>query len=317
MTTKGTFYFGLHSPKDHDRLAPLLAQLEGLGVSIWLDTMLNPGTNFQQVIQSALNEAAGLVVFVSQHSLHTPAIVEQLDILRQVRQDDILQVVLDADLSPPLAGARVVIDQADQAAPQIAAALAGMAGEQAPNHCFSEAQAAQFADLLAARSQIKRPQSSGHTSIFIVHGHDHALRDEVEGYLSEQGIHAVILSEAANTSESLFQKFLRFSEDADFAVVLLSADDYGASRRQYDATGVADRALQFRARQNVILELGFFYGFLGWEHVFVLFKPAAEVFPNFEIPSDLGGILFDEVDAAGAWKDKLAKRLKEAGFLMA
>lgn len=45
---------------------------------------------------------------------------------------------------------------------------------------------------------------------------------------------------------------------------LLCADDYGASRKQYEAPKVGDRALQFRTRQNVILELGFFYGKLGW-----------------------------------------------------
>ena len=61
-------------------------------------------------------------------------------------------------------------------------------------------------------------------------------------------------------SLSLFQKVMLVGSRAKFAVVLLSSDDYGASRRQYDAEGVADRALQFRARQNVVLELGFFYG---------------------------------------------------------
>ena len=65
---------------------------------------------------------------------------------------------------------------------------------------------------------------------------------------------------------------------------------------------MGERALQFRARQNVILELGFFYGYLGWEHVFVLYKPPDEIFPNFERPSDLGGVVFDEVEAGRTWK---------------
>ena len=47
---------------------------------------------------------------------------------------------------------------------------------------------------------------------------------------------------------------------------------------------VVDKALQFRARQNVIFERGFFFGSLGWENVFVLFKPSTKVFRNFERP---------------------------------
>ena len=95
---------------------------------------------------------------------------------------------------------------------------------------------------------------------------------------------------------------------ARFAVVLLGADDYGASRRQYDLEGVGERALQFRARQNVILELGFFYGKLGWENVFVVYRAPDRDFPNFERPSDLDGVVFDATSDK-AWREKLAARL--------
>ena len=74
------------------------------------------------------------------------------------------------------------------------------------------------------------------------------------------------------------------------------------------------RALQFRGRQNVILELGFFYGFLGWENVFVLLKKPDKVWPNFERPSDLEGVVFDEVDSSHRWKGYLTDRLAQAGF---
>ena len=96
----------------------------------------------------------------------------------------------------------------------------------------------------------------------------------------------------------------------------MTADDMGASRRQYDADNVGEKALQFRTRQNVILELGFFYGLLGWERVFLVFKKPEKVFPNFERPSDLGGIEFYEADNTNRWKDYLKERLQEAGFLL-
>jgi len=100
---------------------------------------------------------------------------------------------------------------------------------------------------------------------------------------------------------------------ARFAIVLLCADDYGASRRQYDLPKVADRALQFRARQNVILDLGFFYGRLGRENVFVVFQEPDRGFPNFERPSDLDGVVFNSFSDT-AWQKKLGAKLSAAGF---
>ena len=67
----------------------------------------------------------------------------------------------------------------------------------------------------------------------------------------------MVLSRLDDSPQSLFQKFWFVATQARFAIVLLSPDDYGASRRQYEAVNVAEKALQFRARQNVILELGF------------------------------------------------------------
>lgn len=96
--------------------------------------------------------------------------------------------------------------------------------------------------------------------------------------------------------------------------MLLSGDDLGASRLQYEAPNVGERSLKFRSRQNVIFELGFFFGKLGWEHVFVVNKKPSQVYPDFEQPSDLQGTVFDEVDDSGAWRASLADRLAAAGF---
>jgi predicted nucleotide-binding protein len=65
----------------------------------------------------------------------------------------------------------------------------------------------------------------------------------------------------------------------------------------------------------VILELGFFYGKLGWENVFVVHKTPDKVFPNFERPSDLDGVVFDSIEDR-SWQRKLAERLSDAGFIL-
>jgi predicted nucleotide-binding protein len=151
-------------------------------------------------------------------------------------------------------------------------------------------------------------------SVFLVHGRDQLLLDEVVSYLKAQGVRTVVLTKIAGAEQSLFQKFLKWGGEARFAIVLFAADDLGAARLQYEHEGVGQLALQFRARQNVILELGFFYGRLGWENVFALHKPADKVFPNFELPSDLAGVVFDQVDPEGNWKALLTDRLLKAGL---
>ena len=57
-------------------------------------------------------------------------------------------------------------------------------------------------------------------------------------------------------------------------------------------------------RQNVVLEMGFFYGRLGREHVAVLYEDGVE------LPSDTDGIAYIPIDGAGAWKSKLLRELE-------
>ncbi len=87
--------------------------------------------------------------------------------------------------------------------------------------------------------------------------------------------------------------------DVGFAVVLLTPDDVG---------GPLDGDTQPRARQNVILELGYFVGKLGRSRVAV-FKQG-----DVEVPSDFGGVVYIQFDGAGAWQQALGKELREAGF---
>ena len=85
------------------------------------------------------------------------------------------------------------------------------------------------------------------------------------------------------------------------AVVLLTADDEGKPR------GSAEE-LKLRARQNVVLELGYFLGRLGRARVCALYERGVE------IPSDYSGVLFVELDSAGRWRFDLVQELLAAGF---
>jgi predicted nucleotide-binding protein len=83
---------------------------------------------------------------------------------------------------------------------------------------------------------------------------------------------------------------------------LLTADDVGGSK-----ASPPDK-LQSRARQNVILELGFFVGKLGRKRVCALYKGP------LELPSDYLGVVYLALDDGGGWRLQLAKELREAGF---
>ena len=72
---------------------------------------------------------------------------------------------------------------------------------------------------------------AGRNAVFLVHGHDHAFRDEVDEHLRSLGVEPVVLSKVGGASQSLFQKFPEtLAREAAFAVVLVSADDVGRVR---------------------------------------------------------------------------------------
>lgn len=69
---------------------------------------------------------------------------------------------------------------------------------------------------------------------------------------------------------------------------------------------------KYRARQNVILELGYFIGKISRKNVFPVVKNPPT--GNLEIPSDYSGVIYELYDQAGGWKIKLAKSLKARGY---
>lgn len=140
--------------------------------------------------------------------------------------------------------------------------------------------------------------------IFVVHGHDDGMKEAVARTLKNIGFEPIILHEQANRGKTIIEKFEICSENVSFAVVLLSPDDKGYKKDQ------EPESASYRARQNVILELGYFLGKLGRENVCALLK-AGE---NFEFPSDIFGSLYTPYDSNSGWKLALAKELKAAGY---
>lgn len=147
------------------------------------------------------------------------------------------------------------------------------------------------------------PRSST-APIFVVHGQDHVLLHQAVRILERASSReVVVLHEQANAGRTLLEKFEAHASAASYAVVLLTPDDRGGARDQ-------DHQLA-RARQNVIFELGFFFGRLGRNRLAVLLAP------SLEQPSDIAGLVYIAVDASGAWKYALARELDASGIAVA
>jgi len=142
-----------------------------------------------------------------------------------------------------------------------------------------------------------------HVKVFIVHGHDTELLSAIEGYISKLGLSPVILRNQPSQGRTIVEKIEDYS-DVSSAVVLLSPDDLAYARNAKPTNA------RFRARQNVIFELGFFIGKLGRRHVIAVHR----VHENFEMPTDYEGVIFIPYDESGGWKLGLAKELQAIGF---
>jgi len=149
-------------------------------------------------------------------------------------------------------------------------------------------------------SDVNTKTLPSNNKIFIVHGHDEQAKEMVARFVEKLGLEAVILHEQANEGRTIIEKLEKHT-DVGYSIVLLTPDDVGAS--------IADRDnLMPRARQNVLLELGYMAAKLGRDHVCALKKG------DVELPSDFLGVLYIDIDPSGAWRLSVAKELKVAGL---
>lgn len=121
---------------------------------------------------------------------------------------------------------------------------------------------------------------------FIVHGHDEATKLAVKNYLQNtlKLPEPIILHEQPSLGRTIIEKFEHYAAQSQIAFVLLTPDDKAAL-----VTAPNDE--KRRARQNVVLELGFFLGSLGRSsgRVFLLYKGP------LEIPGDLSGVCYIDI----------------------
>ena len=161
----------------------------------------------------------------------------------------------------------------------------------------SESDADEFSTMDELSQQPKRPTSR---KVFLVHGRDERALQEVSEFLKSLGLEVVILYQQPNRGQTIIEKFEKNS-DVGFAVVLLTPDDIGAPISE-------PKKRTKRARQNVILELGYFIAKLGRQRVCPL--QVGEV----ELPSDIHGVVYVPYDTDGDWRQRITKEIESAGI---
>jgi len=163
--------------------------------------------------------------------------------------------------------------------------------------------AAEELAMRAPSAAERSPSDEGVGRVFVVHGHDSTLLENVARTLSRLGVEPVILKEQTNSGHTIIEKLERYG-DVGFAVVLLTPDDKLTLSTENGEKQVT------RARQNVVLELGYFMGRLGRGRVVAVHVRHAA----FEIPSDYSGVAWIAADDGGAWRYSLGKELRAAGI---
>lgn len=125
--------------------------------------------------------------------------------------------------------------------------------------------------------------------IFIVHGRDETAKNELEKILRDKlKLEPIILMDKPNGGSTLIEKFENHTLNVGYVFVLLTPDDLGCLKDDLEQqNGMSEKIsgiLKPRARQNVILELGYFVGSLGRKRVCCIQKGIEDL-----LPSDLHG----------------------------
>jgi len=132
----------------------------------------------------------------------------------------------------------------------------------------------------------------GGNKVFIVHGRNHAVRNSIRLFIQdEMKLETVVMEAGAHKGRTLAEKLEEMAEGCGFAVIIASLDDYlfVVDKPSWDSMKLTDSSRRVRrVRQNVLIEIGFFWARLGRKRTAILAEEGIEG----EEASDIKGIGF-------------------------
>lgn len=157
-----------------------------------------------------------------------------------------------------------------------------------------------FAEIVMTQEMGEKPMATEYSNkkVFIVHGHDEQLLQEVELMIHRIGLQPIILKNEASGGRTVIEKIEHYT-DVGFGIVLYTACDEG---RVKGATN-----FNRRARQNVVFEHGYLCAKLSRSRVVALNDS------GIEVPSDLAGVVYISREASD-WKSQIMREMRNAGL---
>lgn len=137
---------------------------------------------------------------------------------------------------------------------------------------------------------------------FLVHGRDNGAKNEVARFLERIDIEPIILHEQASYGKTIIEKIESYT-DVGYAIIIYTPCDIGK---------LDNKTSEFknRARQNVVFEHGYIVGKIGRNRVSALVKG------NIELPTDIDGVVYTQMDESGAWRISIAKEMKAVDYFI-
>ncbi len=156
-------------------------------------------------------------------------------------------------------------------------------------------------DKILSDGATRVPQNN---KVFVVYGHDKNARTQLEAMLRRWDLEPLILDQLPSDGETIIEKLEKYTNQADFGIVLATPDDIG-----YAKNNEANK--KYRVRQNVVLELGMLLATKGRSKVAILLSQSEDM----ESPSDINGLIYipfkENVEDAAL---SLAKEMNRNGY---
>lgn len=148
--------------------------------------------------------------------------------------------------------------------------------------------------------------TAANRKVFVVYGHDSNARTQLEAMLRRWDLEPIIFDQVVSSGATIIEKLEEYTSVVGFGIVLATPDDIGYAKNN-------EATKRYRARQNVVLELGMLLAKIGRSKVAILLSQAEEM----EKPSDIDGLIYIPfTNNVEETKLSLAKEMQANGYVI-